>query len=1082
MASRTEEQYARLDRLAEEFAERWRRGERPPLQEFTDRCPELADDIRELFPALVEMAKAEPDAPPDADRTVPDAGGLPDAAPPTHAGRCELGAEIGRGGMGAVLAGRDPALDRPLAVKVLLPGRAGDADLERRFLAEAQVCGQLQHPGVVPVYDVGRLADGRPFFTMKLVKGRTLADLLAERPSPSADLPRFVQVFEQVCQAVAYAHSRGVIHRDLKPANVMVGEFGEVQVMDWGLAKVLTGGAPTPPASSAPPASTIYTVRTGANEHSREGTVLGTPAYMAPEQARGEVEALDACSDVFGLGAILCEVLTGAPPYVRRDAAAAHLQAVRGDLADARARLEKSGADPELIALAKRCLSADPAGRPRDAGETAAAVTAHRESVEWRLRQAELAQAETAAARKRRRLLGALAGSVLLTALAAAGGALWYAWDRSTRRAAAERSADVTLGKAELSADQARAIEQKADQAGGVEPETPEAAKQALALWGQAYDSLGEAERMLAGVPGAEEARGRLASRRGEVEVELRRAEKEAQLLADLDRMRALLSYRQGYESWPESYAAALRLYGLEASCPEAETAEAIRRERPAVRLALIVALDEWAICVGGPEAARLRRIADGADDDGWRRRLRAAETAGDLGELRRLAEEARRPEAPAVGVDLLGNALMRHGARGRGEAEGLLRQARRLHPMDFWIHFDMGNCLLLGLNRLNGGMDLDEAVGCYWAALALRPDCALAHDRLGVALRRKGDNHSAIACFNIALKLDPTLAPVHSNLGEALNWVGDEDGAVAHCKEAVELDPKYAPAHLNLGAALGKRDFDAAVACYRKALELDPKYAEGHWALGLALQGKGDGGGAVACFRKALELKPDDPFGHFALGKELLKQGRFAEAKESARRVLELLYPDDEPFQKEATSLLQRCERLLALEAKLGPVLRGDQEPADNAERLGFAEVCYFQRRYAAAARFYRDSLADDPELADDLTSANRYNGTCSAALAGCGQGADAPADEGERARLRAQALAWLRADLALWGKAATGGDPNTVAAVRQTLRHWREDADLAGVRDADALVKLPEAERADWRKLWADVDALLQKAAPPK
>src|SRR5262249_9797003 len=114
-------------------------------------------------------------------------------------------------------------------------------DLVRRFVREARIAGQLQHPGTVPVHELGNLADGRPYFAMKLVKGRTLEDLLDERKAPSQDLPRFLGIFEQVCQTVAYAHARGAIHRDLKPANVMVGRFGEVQVMDWGLAKLLAG-------------------------------------------------------------------------------------------------------------------------------------------------------------------------------------------------------------------------------------------------------------------------------------------------------------------------------------------------------------------------------------------------------------------------------------------------------------------------------------------------------------------------------------------------------------------------------------------------------------------------------------------------------------------------------------------------------------------------------------------------------------------------------------------------------------------------------------------------------------------------
>ena len=152
----------------------------------------------------------------------------------------ELLEEIARGGMGAILRGRDGDFGRDVAVKVLREDHQDRAELTQRFLEEARIAGRLQHPGVVPVYALGRLPDGRPYFSMKLVKGRTLAALMAERKEPGQDRPRFLAVFEQVCQTLAYAHSKDVIHRDLKPANIMVGAFGEVQVMDWGLAKVLS--------------------------------------------------------------------------------------------------------------------------------------------------------------------------------------------------------------------------------------------------------------------------------------------------------------------------------------------------------------------------------------------------------------------------------------------------------------------------------------------------------------------------------------------------------------------------------------------------------------------------------------------------------------------------------------------------------------------------------------------------------------------------------------------------------------------------------------------------------------------------
>ena len=326
----------------------------------------------------------------------------------------EIRGELGRGGMGVVYRAFDPDIGREVAIKVLPRQPWATPDLEQRFLAEAQLAGQLQHPGMAPVYEVGRLANGRLFFAMKLVQGRTLAALLRERSGPADGLTEWLAIFAQVCQAVAYAHSRGVIHRDLKPANVMVGAFGEVQVMDWGLAKVL--GRPDEPARPAAAAEGVVTARTQRTAWSSQaGSVMGTIGFMAPEQARGEVETLDERCDVFGLGGILCVLLTGEAPY-RGSEEAQVVQAQHGELTDAHDRLDGCGADAELVVLAKACLARARDDRPRDAGAVAAALMAYQAGVAERLRRAELkrtaAVVRAGEARKRRRLRRALATAV----------------------------------------------------------------------------------------------------------------------------------------------------------------------------------------------------------------------------------------------------------------------------------------------------------------------------------------------------------------------------------------------------------------------------------------------------------------------------------------------------------------------------------------------------------------------------------------------------------------------------------------------------------------------------------------------
>ncbi|MBS0262538.1 MAG: protein kinase [Planctomycetes bacterium] len=403
---------------------------------------------RTVFPprvALRESATAGPEP-----VTRPQSPEMPRS---TADSRYQLQGEIARGGMGAIIKGRDTDLGRDLAIKVLLDQHKDKPDVIQRFIEEAQIGGQLQHPGIAPVYELGQFQDRRPFFSMKLVKGETLSKLLESRQVPSEDRGRFLGIFEQVCQTMAYAHSRGVIHRDLKPANIMVGAFGEVQVMDWGLAKVLSAGGIADEKKAhdkLQSQSIIQTLRSKVDSdapgvvgtvgsQTQMGSVMGTPAYMPPEQALGEIDQMDERADVFGLGAILCEILTGKPPYVGGDGTQVYRMASRGKLSACLTRLDACGADPELIALTKNCLALEPKERPRDAGVLAERVTTYVESVETKLRETELeraaqmaradAQAKQAEAesrraesefaraqeeRKRRRTSLALATSMLL--------------------------------------------------------------------------------------------------------------------------------------------------------------------------------------------------------------------------------------------------------------------------------------------------------------------------------------------------------------------------------------------------------------------------------------------------------------------------------------------------------------------------------------------------------------------------------------------------------------------------------------------------------------------------------------------
>jgi serine/threonine-protein kinase len=278
--------------------------------------------------------------------------------------------------MGVVQLCKDHRVGREIAMKVIRPGQGSRSDARARFEREARVQGQLEHPSVVPVYDLGVRPDGSAFFTMKRVRGETLEDVLAKLRAGDAEAEathtrrRLLGAFSSLCLAVAFAHARGVVHRDLKPGNIMLGAYGELYILDWGLAKLL--GEREPPGEAK--SEELVEAPMSRRHATAVGAVMGTPGYMPPEQIRGEVDQLDERADVFALGAILFEILTLTPLFNADSAQATLLATLRGADARASARAPDRAIPPELDALCERATRADPAERLGSARELHEAV------------------------------------------------------------------------------------------------------------------------------------------------------------------------------------------------------------------------------------------------------------------------------------------------------------------------------------------------------------------------------------------------------------------------------------------------------------------------------------------------------------------------------------------------------------------------------------------------------------------------------------------------------------------------------------------------------------------------------------
>jgi serine/threonine-protein kinase len=1082
-------------------------SEDPRLQRLLDRlldsdatpeevcvsCPELLDTVRERWQKMRRVrAELEAFFPSPTEAASPPA----EAALPQIPGY-EVEAVLGRGGMGIVFKARQLQLDRVVALKMLLAGAYAAPEELARFRREATAVASLRHPNIVPVHDAGEV-NGRPYFTMEFVEGGTLARSLARTPQQPR---RAAELVATLASAVQFAHQSGFIHRDLKPANILLTPAGVPKITDFGLVRSTAAGP----------------------EFTRTGFGIGTPSYMAPEQALGNTSAMGPGVDIYALGVILYEMLTGRPPF-EGGSAEAIIQKVIDEEVPPPSRVHaRVPRDLETICL--KCLEKDSKRRYASAQDLADDLHRYLDGKPILARPVGVVERVVKWAR-RRPAVALLVGTLLALLIVGTGIAVWLGYQGAQRAGQAQAGIQTALKRAADLRQEER--------------------------WNEALEVVQDASPHL---PDA---------RSAELERRLLQAQKDLRIAVVMEKVRESyplhlrMSDMVDYEKRADDYQSAFNRTGLQVEEDAEAVVDFIRTST--IRDHLVAALEDRAFVAFKRNDQRLVKqlltIAERADSGSpWRTRFRDPKVWQSRTQLQELAGTAftSTPGPSEYELALLGLLLREVGAMGPGIH--LLEEASRRQPRNFWVHRELGSTLLS--NSLYW-----EAIRSFSAAVALRPDNPGVHERLGRCLFYAGRTDASLAEYRRAMEIPNNL--VYPGvfvypLAESGYWKEAEEVCrrTQNCTD--HLHPYY-----DLGEALHRQKrYDDAAAMYRKAIEKGADAWDVYERLSLALMRAGRHEEAIPAFQKSEELHPGDPapgyllprqlvaigrweeaitmlraanartpnilYFQFDLGKllrahgkpeeatkilqeevkhagpvaflweeledSLLDQGRFADARATVEKHLTM--PIHEPYRGAEVHRLDLCKSLLAIETNLPSILAGKERPKDPATQLALAEWCLKHKNLTAlAASFYTSALEALPAVADDLATGQRFDAARAACLAGTGVGVDAAQlDDQQRARLRKQALDWLTADYNARVEQHRANKPGDRVLAASMVRSWikteeligadfvfvlptdercRVAGDLAGVRDETALAKLPSDERRDWQALWKKVAAL--------
>ena len=852
--------------------------------------------------------------------------------------------ELARGGMGIIFRGFDRELKRQVAIKVLRKDQEADC---HRFYREAQISGQLQHPGIVPIHETGRLEDGRMYIAMKLVAGQTLQELV-ESEKDSLTLSELFGMFTQICETLAYAHSQNIVHRDLKPQNVMVGNFGEVQVMDWGLAKKNHESELDHPDDTKK--YHVETIRQSDTETQNQtdtdrvpnspletmpGEVFGTPAFMSPEQAHGHYA--DQRTDVFALGGILFYLLTGTAPFEAPTKTLALTKSRNHNPAALLEELESKQLDEELVSLVEQCLASNIESRPRDAGEVSELFRAY---VAKRERQFEESRIEGARAserliaqQKRSRQITWFSAGIIAMLLATTIAGYMYLTERNRRASDLAKTEleqvkrrSETENRIRVGLTSAKNFQRLAQDA---DPEAMQQhwqaavyeIKQARSLTDESIsDSLlseiefigtdiqSQADRFFESVTRQEE---ELGSR------EIIRKTCYQSLYPPSLRL-ALL------ERLTDQFAEAYKSIGIVPG--DLSDAAADRIANSQYKPFLIHGLLLWRIEVGresrrfGPrsddEEIRiwLDQLTAISDQDAFRAEIRDAIRTKEFHRLTALYEKEE--AISSLATVLLCTPLVEFLPDADDRVKYLLR-ARQFFPDEFQLQWK--------LSAVNG---------------------------LESEAKKELAFRAALTCY----ALEPGNPAVLMNLGATYIQQKNYDLAIESLEQVVEIAPNFIDAQYNLGNAYWRSgNHDSAIKCCQKILSNSKDHFWATQLLALVREDLGQIDDAIVDFKRAARLNPQSGAANYSLYNIYLERGELDNAEKSLMKVVKAT-PRSVTYKEQLAALYVKMKKWKLAEETFQSVL--DRKPKSTSTVASLANLFLQRNRPEDSERLLRESI----------------------------------------------------------------------------------------------------------------------------